>query len=251
MDIRSVIIDDDPFIHTLLMDKLDQHFPEVKVVQTAGSGTEGVTLIRKHQPDLVFLDVEMTDMTGFEMLSQLPEINFQTIFITSYSHYAIKAIRFNALDYILKPFDLGELKQALLRYQSHFQPAAYQSHVRQALKNLQARNPAEEVLILNLQDGQLRLPLKDILQIQGERNYSYLFLTGNPPKLASKTLADFEDLLADKGFFRCHKSHLVNGLHIDSFPSKISIRLSDKTEIPVSRRKKGTFDTWYAQVRQK
>lgn len=246
MPIKSLIIDDDPFIHTLLMDKLEQHFPEVEVLQTGSSGTEGIDLIRQLQPNLVFLDVEMTDMTGFEMLSQLDQIDFQTIFITSYTHYAIKAIRFNALDYILKPIDLGELKQAIKRFTKRANPALNQNRIQQALHNFKAASPSEEVLTLHLQDGELRLPVKDIVQIRGERNYSYISLQNASKKLASKTLGDFEDLLSDKGFFRCHKSHLINGLHIQSLLNKTSLQLSDANIVPISRRKKEAFDSWYA-----
>ena len=245
MSIRSLIIDDDLFIRNLLSDKLRLHVPEVEVLQTASSGAEGIKLIHQFQPDLIFLDVEMKDMTGFEMLAQLEKIDFQIIFITSYRHYAIKAIRFNALDYILKPIDLGELKKAIRRYKDRFQIESQSDAIQLALQNLNAKHPTEEILPLQLQDGELRLPLKDILQIQGERNYSYLLLTDNHKKLASKTLGDFEDLLSDKGFFRCHKSHLVNGFHIQSLSNASSIQLSDRSEIPVSRRRKEAFHSWY------
>ncbi|MCB0681459.1 MAG: response regulator, partial [Saprospiraceae bacterium] len=101
--IRSLIIDDDQFILDLLRDKLNQCLPEVEVLATAGSGQEGLEQILEYRPDLIFLDVEMADMTGFEMLTRVEHISFQVIFITSYNHYAIKAIRFNALDYLVKP----------------------------------------------------------------------------------------------------------------------------------------------------
>jgi len=114
--IKCLIIDDDPFIRDLLQDKLSQYLPEVEVLTTASSGLEGLQKIAHYQPDLVFLDVEMPDMTGFEMLFKLEDISFETIFITSYSHYAIKAIHFDALDYLVKPIDLGELKAAIKRY---------------------------------------------------------------------------------------------------------------------------------------
>lgn len=245
MPIKSLIIDDDPFIHTLLMDKLEQHFPEVEVLQTGSSGTEGIALIRQLQPDLVFLDVEMSDMTGFEMLSQLDQITFQTIFITSYSHYAIKAIRFNALDYILKPIDLGELKQAIKRYKNRLTSPQPQNRIQQALHNFKAESPSEEILTLQLQDGELSLPLKDIVQIQGDRNYSYITVKNTSKKLVSKTLGDFEDILSEKGFFRCHKSHLVNRFHIQSRAHKTCILLTDQSEVPISRRRKEAFDNWY------
>lgn len=245
MVFKSLIIDDDPFIHSLLQDKLDHHVPDVEIVGTAFSGKEGSQMIEELQPDLIFLDVEMSDMTGFEMLSKLDAIPFQTIFITSYNHYAIKAIRFNALDYILKPIDLGELKAAITRLKKKYQNPEHQTFTRQVQNNLKATSPSEETLILHPQDQELRLPVKDIIQVQGERNYSYIHLVGDRKKLVSKTLGDVEGLLAGKGFFRCHKSHLVNGLHIQDHPYKMLIRLSDSTEIPISRRKSDAFNTWF------
>jgi two-component system LytT family response regulator len=187
----------------------------------------------------------MADMTGFEMLAQLETINFQTIFITSYSHYAIKAIRFNALDYLVKPIDLGELKQAIKRYKSNIKENKRPDNIQQALTNLKTKNAADQTLILQTQEGELRLVLKDIVRIEGERNYSYIYLANNKKKLASKTLGDLEELLNDKGFFRSHKSHLINHTHIKSYPNSVTIILSDDTEIPIARRKKEAFKLWY------
>ncbi len=219
--------------------------PEVEILAIAGSGTEGLQEIRTHQPDLIFLDVEMADMTGFEMLAALVDIHFQIIFITSYSHYAIKAIRLNALDYLVKPIDLEELKQAIQRYKSNAQNNKGTDNVRQALINLKTKNKSEQTLILKAQDGELRLVLKNIIRIKGDRNYSYIFLADHKNKLTSKPLGELEELLHDNDFFRCHKSHLVNYLHICSLPNSAKIILSDNSVIPIARRKKEAFKLWY------
>lgn len=211
----------------------------------ASSGEEGLEKIKNYQPELIFLDVEMADMTGFEMLAKLEEINFQTIFITSYSHYAIKAIRFNALDYLVKPIDLGELKAAIKRYKKKVEINDSSINIKQALFNLKAKNDADKKLILQTQEGEMRLPLKNIIRAEGERNYSYIYLANGKRKLTTKTLGDLEDLLNDKGFFRCHRSHLINLLHIQSLPNSIAVLLSDGTEVPISRRKKEEFKNWY------
>jgi two-component system, LytTR family, response regulator len=247
MPIPSLIIDDDPFMHTLLRDKLTQHFPQVEVLAGGLNGTEGLALIEAHRPALVFLDVEMTDMTGFEMLQQVPSPDFQVIFITSYSHYAIKAIRFNALDYIVKPVDIDELGEALSRFARRTEQNRYAEQLAQALQNLQTERPEEQILMLAMQDGELRVPLKHLLRIEGERNYSYLFIERHPRRLSSKNLGEFEEMLGDKGFFRCHRSHLVNGLHIELVRNTIT--LTDGTELPISRRKKEAFSQWYRAYR--
>ena len=247
MKIKSLIIDDDPFMQQLLRDKLELCVPEVEVAAVASSGREGLQKIHLHDPSLLFLDVEMADMTGFEMLNQLEIISFQTIFITSYSHYAIKAIRFNALDYLVKPIDLGELKQAIRRYKIKVKKSRQLDNVQQALLNFKTKNMLDQKLTLQTQQGELRLALKDIVRIEGDRNYSYIVLVNNKKKLASKTLADFEELLSDKGFFRCHKSHIINGIHVQSYPNSFSLIASDQQEIPIARRKKVEFRAWFEQ----
>lgn len=242
--IKCLIIDDDPFIRELLQDKLDQYFPEVTVLSTACSGYEGLEKIAAYQPELVFLDVEMTDMTGFEMLAQLNEVNFQTIFITSYSHYAIKAIRFNALDYLLKPLDLGELKKAILRYKRRHQSRSHQENMALALQNIRTKDVSDQRLLLKTQDGELRLLLKDIIRIEGDRNYSYIHLKNGGKKLVTKTLLELEELVDSKGFYRCHRSHIVNALHIVNYSNGLTVLLSDTMKVPVSRRKKKSFQQW-------
>lgn len=239
--IQCLVIDDDPFIRDLLIDKLNQYFPEIKILCTAKNGLEGLELIERSQPDLVFLDVEMTDMTGFELLSKLERVDFKVIFITSYKHYAIKAIRFNALDYLLKPFDLEELKNAVKRFKTY----RNQNNVPMALRNLRSKNVSDQTLILKTQQGELHLTLKDIVYIEGDCNYSYVHLTKNRKELVSKTLSHLEELLDDKGFFRCHKSYLINRLHIVSSRQNLSILLSNGQNISISRRKKESFKNWF------
>ena len=241
--IKCLIIDDDPFILDLLQDKLSQYFPDVEVLSTASGGREGLEKIKTHQPELIFLDVEMADMTGFELLVQLSEINFQVIFITSYSHYAIKAIRFNALDYLLKPIDLGELKSAIKRYKSNSNSTSRKENMSLALRNSTMNNVADHMLILKTQDGALKLVIKDIVHIEGDRNYSYIHLKNKTKKLVTKTLSNLEELLDSKGFYRCHRSHILNGEHI--IESKgLSAVLSNSQKVPVSRRKKKAFLAW-------
>jgi two-component system LytT family response regulator len=243
--IRSLIIDDDPFIRELLQDKLDQYFPEIQVLSAASSGNEGITEIKKHNPELVFLDIEMTDMTGFEMLSELSEINFQPIFITSYSHYAIKAIRFNALDYLLKPIDLGELKKAIKRFKANNKVELQKENLSLALKNDVNQNVSNHILILKTQDGDLRLILNDIIHIEGDRNYSCIYLKNAGKKLVTKTLIELEKLLDSKGFYRCHKSHILNAEHITSYSNGNLVQISEDITIPISRRKKKLFLEWF------
>jgi len=239
--IRCVIIDDDPFIQDLLKDKLS-FFDEIDLVGSAMNGNDGLQLIDDKQPDLVFLDVEMTDMTGFELLSTIEEINFKTIFITSYGHYAIKAIRFNALDYLLKPIDLQELRNAIKRLKQ-LTTERMPDQGRNLVENLK-RKAQDQLLVLKVQEGEFCKPLKDIICIEGDRNYSRILAVGGMSELVSKTLSYFEELLEEKGFFRIHKSAVVNRLHITKIKSEY-ILLTNGQEIAISRRRKPDFVAWF------
>lgn len=243
--IKCLVIDDDLFIHDLMEDKLNRHFPEIELLAMASSGTEGLEKIKTHQPDLVFLDVEMSDMTGFEMLAKLEVIRFQTIFVTTYSHYAIEAIRFNALDYLVKPIKLNELMQAIKRYKNNIEKFKLIDRVHQALINLNTKDVSDQTLVLQTHEKELRMTLKDIICIEAARNYSYIHLYNNKKNLCTKTLSDLEELLKDKGFFRCHKSFMVNRVHIISYSNSNLVVLSDGKEIPVARRKKEAFKAWF------
>ena len=243
--IKCLVIDDDLFIHDLMEDKLSRHFPEMELLAMASSGKEGLEKIKAHQPDLVFLDVEMSDMTGFEMLAKLEEIRFQTIFVTTYSHYAIEAIRFNALDYLVKPIKLNELKQAIKRYQNNIEKFKLIDRVQQALINLNTKDVSDQTLVLQTHEKELRMTLKDIICVEAARNYSYIHLSGNKKNICTKTLSDLEEMLKGKGFFRSHKSFMVNRVHITSYETSNLIVLSNGMEVSISRRKKEPFKVWY------
>ena len=145
---------------------------------------------------------------------------------------------------ILKPIDLGELKSAIKRYQERKASQLDASSVKQALRNIRESDPGRQTLTLHLQDGAITLPLGEIIRLESERNYTYVHLVGGSRKLCAKTLGDFEDLLSDKGFFRSHKSHLVNRNHIEEASGKFELTLSDATQIPISRRKLESFRQW-------
>lgn len=242
--INALIIEDSEFLTTVLLDMLNEYHPEVKVLATALNGKDGLNKISQLQPNLVFLDIEMPDMTGFEMLNQLETINFQTIFTTAHSHYAIKAFRFNALDYLVKPINENELKEAVHRFKPDYNISEKQHQLQNALENLQTKNVIDQKLILQTQSGILRFPLKQIIKIESERNYSNIYLTNGTKELSSKNLAYFEDILDDKGFLRCHRSFLVNKYHIETHKNDLFV-LKNGSEIPISRRKKTESEYWF------
>ena len=239
--VKCVIVDDDPFMRDLLRDKLEI-LGGVEIQGYAEDGETGIRLIQELDPELVFLDVEMTDMTGFDMLAKLEDVKFQTIFVTSYGHYAIKAIRTNALDYLLKPIDLQDLKEALERFRLHKETPSAGSPGR----NISAPSKSERLMI-KTQEGEFDLLLQDIIVISGEGNYSNIIMTENRKLLLAKTLSDMEPMVDDRGFFRCHKSHIVNSVHITQVKGEF-IRLGDGTDITMARRRKSDFLEWWNAV---
>jgi len=219
---------------TVLHDLLNQYAPKIAVTDIAKTGNEALNLIASVKPDVVFLDIELPDMTGFELLQQLDNIHFQTVFTTSHSHYAIKAFRFNALDYLIKPINESELEESVMRL---LKSANKSIDVKNALLNLEVQSVENQKLVLPQQNGTLRLPLKQITHIEGERNYSYIYLSNGSRELSSKNLAYFEDILIDKNFFRSHRSYLVNRYHINALKTDRFV-LKNGVEIPISRRKR-------------
>jgi two-component system LytT family response regulator len=243
--IRSLIIDDDPFTRDLLQDELQSQFAEIEVVEIASSGTEGLRIIEHLKPELVFLDVEMGDMTGFEMLSRIQKIDFQVIFITSFDHYAIKAIHFNALDYLIKPIDTEDLKHSIERYKKSLAGNGSFQAIKNAMQNYNTDDLLEHTLLLHLQNGEQRIRLKDIVRAEGVSNYSYIHTTDKQKVLTSKTLGLLEEMLSEQLFFRCHKSHLVNIIQIKDLSTNTLITLKDNSQIPLSRRKASAFKAWF------
>lgn len=239
--LTSLIVEDNKLMATLLHDLLMEYETAIDVIGIAKTGKEALTLIETLQPNVVFLDVELPDMTGFEMLQQLKNINFQTVFTTAHSHYAIKAFRFNALDYLIKPIKENELDESIKRL---LKSANNTIDVKTALSNLESKDIENQKLVLPLQNGTLRLPLKQITHIEGDRNYSSIHLSTGNKELSSKNLAYFEDILSDKNFFRSHRSYLVNKFHIKTL-NEGNFILSTGTKIPISRRKKAEADDWF------
>lgn len=209
--LKAIIVEDNVFMATVLQDLLTPHNSDISLLDVVHNGSEALKKIASLKPDVVFLDIELPDMTGFELLQQLDDIPFKTIFTTSHSHYAIKAFRFNALDYLIKPIDESELDDAIKKLHK---TTGNSIDIKNALSNLQSQPIENQKLVLSTQNGTLRLPLKQITHIEGERNYSYIHLSNGGRELSSKNLAYFDDILIDKNFFRSHRSHLVNRYHI-------------------------------------
>ncbi len=239
--LKAIIIDDEEMGRIALREKLTHYCTDVEVIGYAEDGTTGLQLIESSNPDIVFLDIEMPIMGGFEMLSQLKDQSFHLIFTTAYDQYAIKAIRFAAFDYLLKPIDIDELKQAVSRIQQETI-----RDTREKLEvlrhNLQSESVMDKIAVPTL-EGLLFLTIENIVHLEADGNYTTIYLSNGTKEVTSRTLKDYEDLLPKSLFFRCHHSHLVNLKTIKRYIKGDGgqIELENGHYVAVSRRKKDDF----------
>ncbi len=241
--ITAVIIDDEKKCVSLLKHLIENHCKDINVVGEAESAAQGLQVIQQHKPDLVFLDIEMPDKTGFELLKSLPEINFDIIFTTAYNHYAIKAIRFSALDYLLKPVDLDELKNALARVYKKHQKAGPQQNVDVLMSNIKSPQPNFSRISLSTQDGLVILHVDEIIYCEASGTYTIFYLKNREKIIVSKTLKEYEELLKDHSFFRVHNSFLINLNEVKKYVKGDggSAFMSNGDEVFVSKRRKEEF----------
>lgn len=240
--ITATIIDDEKKCVSYLSKTLEKKFPEISVIGTAQNVAEGLKLLQHHKPDILFLDIEMPGKNGFELLNAIGEINFEVIFTTAYNEYAIKAIRFAALDYLLKPVDEEELKQALERYkQKKKQTTGDQINL--LFDNLKNIANAFTKISVSTADGVIFLNVADIIYCEATGSYTHFFLKNKEKLLSSRTLKDFEEMLSENNFFRIHHSYLINMNEIKRYirGEGGSVIMSNGNEVLVSRRKKEEF----------
>jgi len=239
--IRAIIVDDEEGARESLADILNKYVPEVNVVAKAYSIASAYTKIEKHQPDMVFLDIEMHFGTGFDLLEKLDAIHFDIVFVTAYDQYAIKAIKFSALDYLLKPVDIDDVKAVVKKHLEKTQSISRENH--EVLKgNLDKSNPNKRLAISD-NSGMTFVNLEEIVYCESDGNYTVIHIKDKPKLVASKTLGEYEKLLAEDGFFRMHRSYLVNLEHVDRIDRSGNGKavLSTSESLDISRRKKAAF----------
>ncbi|MFI5159285.1 MAG: LytR/AlgR family response regulator transcription factor [Sphingobacteriales bacterium] len=239
----AVLIDDEKNNLDNLRHLLGVHCPQITVSASALNADEAVAVIHKHRPDIVLLDIQMPDKTGFDLLRELNSYDFEVIFVTAYDQYAIQAMRFAAVDYLLKPIDPGELQEAIER-------AVKQSRLKVQNKQLEnlisllksAQNKEEQRIALAALKETRFVKTGEIVRCESSNNYSTFFLTDNESLLVCKPIYEYEEILKDYGFIRCHQSHLVNKNFVKSWKREYGdfLLLFDGSEIPVSRSKKDT-----------
>lgn len=239
--LKTIIIDDEPAAREKLQLLIEKYFPDkISVVAVCKTGEEGLEAITSSQPDLVFLDVEMPGMTGFDMLKRIPKIGFEVIFTTAHDHYAIKAIKFSALDYLLKPIDLEFLQEAVNKAVEKRTSSNSGDRYRHFIDNIRESGKKMENLSIPTSYGMVFVKVSDIIRCESSSNYTVFFLQNKDQVVATRTLKEYEELLDDHGFVRIHHSHLINSAFLKEYLKGAGgqVVMKDGTTLDVSRRKK-------------
>lgn len=242
--ITAIIIDDEQHCIDRLSNLLDKDFAkDIELLGNFSTIEEGIQGIKKMRPELVFLDVQINDKTGFDLLKQIDKINFEVIFTTAFEKYAVQAFKFSALDYLLKPVDADDLKQAITKLKekiSHTETSNKFDVLFHNLKNVQGSSKKICVPVIN---GLVVLQVSDIIRCQSDVNYTTIFMKDKQKLMVAKTLKEFEEMLAEYNFFRVHNSHLINLNYIKSYNKGKGgfITMIDNSSIEVSTRRKDEF----------
>ena len=237
--ITATVVDDEPYSCEALVTMLERYCPEVKVLDICNSAASALRSISEQKPHILFLDIEMPHMNGFELLEALPEIDFDLIFTTSYDQYAIKAIRFSALDYLLKPIDHEELKKAVQKSINGMKtPLPQQIEI--LLQKLHHPTIAVNKIAIPTMEGLQMVLVENIINCESDRNYTVLFLKNKQKIIASRSLKEIEEMLQDYSFARVHHSHLVNLNEVEKYIKGEGghLLMSDGTTVDVSRSRK-------------
>lgn len=239
--LRAILIDDDESNLSGLREKISKHCKQVDIISCCDNPEEAIRIIDEQKPDLVFLDIEMPQMNGFVMLQQLTFKNFELIFVTAYDHYAIKAIRSCALDYLVKPVEIEELKRAVAAAGDKKQQTSSSSQLDLLIAHLQKKQT--KLLTIPTSDGLQIIAIEDIIYLEASDNYSNIFLSNNQKYLASRTLKDFEELLPEDTFVRIHHSTIINKYFVDKYirGEGGQVVMRNGSTLDVSKRRKPAF----------
>lgn len=236
--IKILIVDDEVAAGNILKVLIEKHIAATVEIQYSPTAKDALEQLEIFNPTLVMLDIEMPYMNGFDFLNMATNNNFDVIFTTAYDQYAIKAIRFSALDYLLKPIDVLELQNAVNRHIIKQQNHNQKLLVSNLLTNLQQKDPKDFKLALSTSEGVFFYDPLEILYCEGENNYTRFTFTKHKPMLVSKTLGEYEDLLDEYGFIRIHKSYLVNSKYVSKVDRESVLFMSDGKQFVISKRRK-------------
>jgi two-component system LytT family response regulator len=241
--LRAVVIDDIDSIRIKNIGVIKSSCPNIAIIGQANSVESGVNLIKQIVPDIVFLDVEMPDGTGFDLLQKLKPINFKVIFITGYEDFAIRAFRFSAIDYLLKPLDPNDLIEAVSKAEEALTKGVMELKLNTLFSNLERPKNLQK-LVLKTAEKIYSVNIQDIVNCESDKNYTTFYFINAPKLVVSTTLKEYETLLKPFQFFRAHQSHLINMLYFDHFiktDGGNTIVMKNKNAIPLAIRKKEEF----------
>lgn len=240
--LKVLIIDDEQDAVGFINSIINEFCPKLEVIGKAHSSMEGVRAINELHPDLIFLDVEMPHGSGFDLLTQFPEKKFDVVFITAFDHYALRAIKFSAVDFLLKPINIHEFVHAVDKVIYKRNSASYQNaNFNALLENIKASSPFK--LAVPTSEGMEYISTTEIIRIEADRSYCWFHLQGGKKMLISKNLKEFQKLLNDQRFFRPHNSHLINLEHVKKYirTDGGTIEMSDCSQVPIARQRKDLF----------
>lgn len=240
-EFSALIVDDEIHNRIVLEKMLQQHIPGVATIYQAGTVQESMDLIEQHKPQLVFLDIQMQGETGFDLLQQIPQPCFEVIFVTAYDQFAIKAFRFNAVDYLLKPIVLQELKAAVSKAFQKLDPN--HGNINRMREQWYNGKKFSESITIPTAEGFSVMPLEDIIYCQASSNYTIIHAKGEKKIVSSQTLGYYEELLAEHNFFRAHRSYLINLAQVSSFKKGEGgfIIMRNGDEVELARNNKNEF----------
>jgi len=239
---KAVIVDDEADAVQFITSLIEEYCPNINIAGKAHSAVEGTKVIQEVKPDIVFLDVEMPHGNGFDLLSNFPKKTFDVIFVTAFNHYAINAIKFSAVDYILKPININEFLDAVKKVEEKRSGTEFrESSFATLFENLKSGHPRK--LAIPTSDGMEYLDTAHIIRVEADRSYSWFYMSDGKKYLVSRNLKEYQELLNDSNFFRSHNSHLINLDHVKKFVRHEGgyIIMSDESSVPLSRGKKDLF----------
>jgi two-component system, LytTR family, response regulator len=241
--IRTVLIDDEIDSIRVLQKLLDAFCPQVEIVGTAGGVETAVELIGETRPDLLLLDIEMSQGNAFDLLNQLQPLEFQVIFITAFDNYAIRAFKYSAIDYLLKPVDIDDLREAIGRVQERPQDGDLSQQMKVLLANVGGLHLSQQKLGIPTITGLHFVPVQDIMRFEAKGNYTTIFLSNGDPILATKTIKDYEEVLPETIFCRIHNSHIINLSRIRQYQKGRggAVVMEDGSVIEVATRRREEF----------
>ena len=238
--ITTVIVEDEPSASQNLQNLLAKHSPAVAIVATCKDVQEGISAINEYKPQLVILDIQLGTQSSFEILERVDHTDFKIIFVTAYNEYAVRAFQFSAVDYVVKPIHPERLQQAVQKVSDQITAKNMSSMMQVLMENMSGNQPRLKKIVLSTSDMVHVVEIANIVKCQSSGNYTVFHFSNQKPLVISRTLKEFDAQLSDSGFFRVHRSWLINESHIAGYDKREGgfVVMSDHSKLPVSPKKR-------------